>query len=50
MADSVASALRKESKVKPHEVFVDDEWRKNSKDRLADAIGFYQLPPLREEE
>lgn len=45
MAESVSSALRKERKVKPHEVFVDEDWRKQNKDRLADAIGFYQLPP-----
>lgn len=40
MADSAASAILKERKVKPHEVFVDEEWRKNSTDNLAAAIGF----------
>ena len=40
MADSVQSALTKEEKIKPHEVFVDEEWRKNKKDSLASAIGF----------
>ncbi len=40
MADSVEGALRKEKSTKPHEVFVDNEWRKNNKDSLASAIGF----------
>lgn len=40
MADSVESAIRKEKKTKIHEVFVDDEWRKNNKDSLASAIGY----------
>ena len=44
MSDSVAGAIRKERSIKPHEVFVDEEWRKNKKnkqDRLANAIGFH---------
>ncbi len=40
MASNVESALRKERKTKVHEVFVDDEWRKNNKDNLASAIGY----------
>lgn len=40
MADSVAQALKKEKTVAVHEIYVDEEWRKNKQDRLADAIGF----------
>lgn len=40
MADSVAQALRKDNKTKPHEVFVDDEWKKGQSNSLASAIGF----------
>jgi hypothetical protein len=43
-ASSVAEALRKELSAKPHEVFVDEEWRKANTDRLADAIGFMRAP------
>lgn len=39
-ARSVAEALRKEKTTPVHEIFIDDEWRKNNHDRLADAIGF----------
>jgi hypothetical protein len=44
MADSVAQAIRREPKQPVHEVFVDDDWRKNNTDRLADAVGFVQVP------
>ena len=40
MASSVAEAIRKERMEKVSEVFIDDEWRKNQKDKLADAMGF----------
>jgi hypothetical protein len=38
---SVSDAVAKERKTPPHDVFVDDEWRKANADRLADAIGFH---------
>lgn len=37
MADSVSQALKKEKTTEVHEVYVDDEWKKNN---LAQAIGF----------
>lgn len=43
MADSVSSALKQEKKLDAYEIFVDDEWRKNNSDKLADAIGFTRL-------
>lgn len=49
MARTVKEALRKEPKTDVHEVFVDDEWRKNRADRLSEAVGFY-LPKTEEEE
>ena len=48
MADCVAQAIRKEHTVKPHEVFVDEDWRKNKTDQLATAIGFV-IPRIDEE-
>lgn len=44
MAATAGDALKRERKVQPHDVFIDDDWRKNKTDRLADAIGF-QLDP-----
>ena len=49
MADSVASVLRKERKTKVHEVYIDDDWRKEKADKLADAIGFYHPKDSKEE-
>lgn len=40
MAKSAQEALRKEIKIKPDDIWVDDEWRKGNQDRLTDAIGF----------
>ena len=40
MADSVQHALKKEKAIKPHEVFVDDEWKKGQATVLASSIGF----------
>lgn len=39
-AKSAAEALRKERKIPADDCWVDEDWRKNSPDRLADAIGF----------
>lgn len=50
MADSVSQALKKEKTTAVHEVYVDDEWRKNKKDNLAQAIGFMANFPKEEEE
>lgn len=49
MADSVSQALKKEKTTDVHEVYVDDEWRKNKKDNLAQAIGFIADFPKDEE-
>lgn len=39
-AFSAIDAIRKEKNVAPRDVFIDDDWRKNQTDNLADAIGF----------
>lgn len=39
-AVSAAEAIRKERKMPVDDVWVDDEWRKNQRDGLAEAIGF----------
>lgn len=48
MAENAAQALRREPKQPVHDIFVDDDWRKNNTDRLADAIG-YAYPLVQEE-
>jgi hypothetical protein len=50
MAESVAQAIRREPKQPVHEVFVDDDWRKANTDRLADAVGYVQMPKEQQEE
>lgn len=40
MAKSASEALRKERNVKADDCWVDEDWRKRSKDNLASAIGF----------
>jgi hypothetical protein len=47
-ATSAAEALRKERTVAADDVWVDDDWRKNNRDNLADAIGF-ELPHKQEQ-
>jgi len=39
-ARSAAEAIKKARSSDPDDVFIDDDWRKNSKDNLAAAIGF----------
>lgn len=39
-AYSAADAIKKEASIAPDDVWVDDDWRKNNTDNLADAIGF----------
>jgi len=39
-ATSASHALRLEKKQKADGCWVDDDWRKNNTDKLADAIGF----------
>jgi hypothetical protein len=40
MAPNAKAALRKERKTEVDDIWIDDDWRKNSKDNLAAAIGF----------
>ncbi len=40
MASSAQDALRKEKNIKPDDCWVDEDWRKNTKDKLAEVIGF----------
>ena len=40
-AKSAADALRKEKKSPVDEIWVDEEWRKSSKDNLSGAMGFH---------
>lgn len=39
-APSAAVAIRRERNHPVDDVWVDDEWRKNNTDRLADTMGF----------
>jgi len=39
-ARSAAEAIRKDRITPPDEIFIDDDWRKNSRDGVAAAIGF----------
>lgn len=40
MASSAHEALKKERRVRPDDVWVDDEWKKEKGNRLESAIGF----------
>lgn len=39
-AVSASDALRKERKIKPHDVYVDTDWTNGKSGNLAEAIGF----------
>ena len=39
-ASSVAAAIRKDKQAPVDDCYLDDDWRRNEKDRLADAMGF----------
>lgn len=45
MATSTQQALRKERKVRPDDVWVDEDWIKNNPTQLVSAIGFEYIPP-----
>lgn len=40
MAKDASEAIRKERNTKVDDIWVDEDWRKGTKDRLAEAIGF----------
>jgi hypothetical protein len=40
MAPNAREAIKRERKVEVDDLWVDEDWRKNKSDRLADAIGF----------
>lgn len=40
MAKSADEAMRKERKVKPDDIYVDDSWIKDNPNKLESAIGF----------
>lgn len=40
MAKDAMDAIRKEKKTPVSDIWIDDEWRKGNKDRLAEAIRF----------
>jgi hypothetical protein len=42
-APSAAMAIRREKALPVDDCWVDDDWRKNDKDNLADAIGFRHI-------
>jgi len=44
-ASCASEAIRKEKHIKVDDCWVDDDWRKNNKDNLADAIGFVYEEP-----
>lgn len=43
-ASSAAEAIRKDRTTPVSDVWIDDEWRKNNRDNLADAMGFIVSP------
>lgn len=40
MATSASQAIRKSKKLKPDDVWIDEEWKKGQATQLASAIGF----------
>lgn len=48
MAPNAREAIKREKKTEVDDLWVDEEWRKNNKDRLADAIGFSMGIPSEE--
>lgn len=42
MATSAEEAIKKESKIKPDDVWVDDEWKKENPNKLVSCIGFIE--------
>lgn len=45
-ARSASEAIKLDRTIKPDDVWIDEDWRRNQSDRLADAIGFhYESPP-----
>ena len=40
MATSVHEALKKERRIRPDDVWVDEEWKKENPNQLTSAIGF----------
>ena len=44
MATSAHEALKKERKVRPDDVWIDDDWRKENKYAQESAIGFETFP------
>ncbi len=40
MATSAQQALRKERKVRPDDVWIDEDWKKDNQTELVSAIGF----------
>lgn len=40
MATSAKDALRKEKKIPPDDVYIDNDWQKGQCNNLANAIGF----------
>jgi hypothetical protein len=40
MARSAADAIRKERTIAPDDVWIDEDWRKSERNKLAEAIGF----------
>lgn len=40
IAESAADAIKKERRVRPDDVWVDEDWRKGNQNNLASAIGY----------
>jgi hypothetical protein len=44
MASSAQEALRKERRVRPDDVWVDEDWKKDNDKQLVSVIGFETYP------
>ncbi len=44
MASSASTALKKERRIRPDDVYIDDAWAKNNDTQLVSAVGFTAEP------
>ncbi len=40
MASSASEAIKMDNKTPPHDVWIDDDWKKKGNEQLSSAIGF----------
>ena len=49
-AKSAVEAIRKEKKMPPDDVYIDEEWKAGNRQQLAEAIGFEGARPSEDED